>query len=807
MEPPTAPLSTSGLRAGDVVIVRSSRWHVVAVRPGHGCEAVSLRAEEGGGREAERTLLHPFDRFAPVVPSGLPARATRRRCRRAWLAARAGVRGLDVPLSAARAAIDLLPYQLEPALAILGGLASRVLLADRVGLGKTIQAGIVIRELLDRAMLRRALILCPAGLREQWRAELASRFGVHAVACDAAWLADRARSLAEGRNPWTGTGVLVASTEFVKQPEVLQGVKALPWDLVLVDEAHAAARDSDRARAVHEIAASARVVLMLTATPHDGDTARFGRLAGIGRLHPSADPLALFRRGPARRAPRETTRWVRLRVALAREERHMHVLLAAYTRRLVEAQVDGSPARLIASVLGKRAYSTAGALLATLARRHALLACEPLATPVPLPFDAASDADLPADTDLDDRLLGAPALADPRHERAWLGALVSAARAAARHESKLSAIDRLLRATAEPMVVFTEFRDSLALVWSRFRARCPTGVLHGGLGTEERQAVLDEFAAGRVRLLAATDVASEGLNLQYAARLVVNLELPWSPVRLEQRAGRVDRIGQARRVHVVCLVARGTGEERLEEVIARRAEIIRAELDAPCGSADPPAPLVDVTEAGDLPADDEAADPAACLRPDLGAAARLAADRLRDARRCAAALCRDHGRVAASQPDAFDLVDQARLTHEAGGRPLQLGAASTSRTTASGIAAWIRLVTGPRGERLDERLVVAAAALHPPGASSPPCVDLTGNARQLPALLARDQARRAWIAARLRGRALAPRQLPLFSTPYGAQTTLRHEPEEEPAEEPGADGQVSVGWRPLLSAPGRRGPA
>src|SRR5262249_55469017 len=142
-------------------------------------------------------------------------------------------------------------------------------------------------------------------------------------------------------------------------------------------------------------------------------------------------------------------------------------------------------------------------------------------------------------------------------------------------ESKVRVIQRLLTRVAEPVVIFTEYRDTL--LGLRAALEAPVTLLHGGLTRDERRLALAEFASGRARVLLATDAAGEGLNLHHRCRLVINLELPWNPVRLEQRIGRVDRIGQTRTVHACHLIAKGTGEARVLERL--RTRIARAQQD------------------------------------------------------------------------------------------------------------------------------------------------------------------------------------------------------------------------------------
>jgi SNF2 family DNA or RNA helicase len=143
--------------------------------------------------------------------------------------------------TARNARIDLLPHQLEPAIAILRGLGTRPLLADAVGLGKTIQAGLVVSELLTRGSIERVLVLTPPGLREQWLQELEERFAIRAAGVDGHILRRFAFTLPVGVNPWRALSFVVASIDYVKRPEVFPAASSCRWDLVIVDEAHACA--------------------------------------------------------------------------------------------------------------------------------------------------------------------------------------------------------------------------------------------------------------------------------------------------------------------------------------------------------------------------------------------------------------------------------------------------------------------------------------------------------------------------------------------------------------------------------------
>ncbi len=186
--------------------------------------------------------------------------------------------------AAARAHFAIVPFQLEPALAVNSARGCRLLIADEVGLGKTVQAGLIVAEVFAREPDARALVVCPAGLREQWQGEMHERFGLPAVVLDAAGIARVTSAQGPGLNPWAAVRVGVTSIDYLKRPEVMRGFEALVWDVVVFDEAHALAGPSDRATAAALLGTRARRVVLLTATPHSGDEDAFGRLCDLGRL-------------------------------------------------------------------------------------------------------------------------------------------------------------------------------------------------------------------------------------------------------------------------------------------------------------------------------------------------------------------------------------------------------------------------------------------------------------------------------------------------------------------------------------------
>jgi superfamily II DNA or RNA helicase len=462
-----------------------------------------------------------------------------------------------------RARISLLPFQLEPALAITQGLTSRLLIADEVGLGKTIQAALIVAEILARSKQARVLIVSPASLKDQWQAELHDRFQIEAWVADSISLARVGSEWGAG-NPWTCRPVTITSIDFVKRPEVMRALEALIWDATVFDEAHSLAGRSDRALAAHALARRARHVVLLTATPHSGDERTFDTLRGIGDLD-GEFPLLTFRRtrgDVGLTVPRKTSS---LRVHPTLAEREMHRALQAYARKVrSERASHGDAAHLAMTLLIRRACSSPSSLFRSIERRLALLTGNPGSmSQLMLPlFESSSDEEPGAE-------LAAAGLDDRDDECRRLEGIRALAARAQTGESKLFALIRLLRRANEPAIVFTEYRDTLARLASHLEGLHPV-LLHGGLTPSERRESLHAFTRGTTRVLLATDAASEGLNLHQRCRLVINLELPWTPIRLEQRIGRVERIGQSRRVHAVHLLAAGTEEESFVAKLSRR---------------------------------------------------------------------------------------------------------------------------------------------------------------------------------------------------------------------------------------------
>lgn len=559
---------------GDDVRVRDDLWHVRAVEQGKECQAWTLEGLGHGNVGARLTVLSPFDELVRIERRRY-RRVRAPMCYATLLAASARAEPAMSLRGPASAHVTLLPFQRAAAEAVLARGRLRVLIADDVGLGKTLQAGLIAQELRLRHRLQRGLVVVPAGLVEQWRAELERSFGLDLARITWEVLRDRQQRVPH-LHPWAHDPLSIVSLDFLRQGEVAHGLRDIDWDLVIVDEAHLATRGSHRLNALALVAERAVHLVLLTATPHSGDAAQFDALQTLGRHVDEEDDMLVLRRVRHARGARAGRRTTHLLVDPHGTERRAYDLLDGYIRAVWREQRgrEGRAARLAMLVLRKRAHSGPWPLLQSVRQRIERLgrAPNPAAEQRDLPFDFGAADDAPPAICAD-----APGLATPSRERAWLGAIAAAVQGALPHDSKLRVLRRLLARTAEPAIVFTEYRDSLQHLWQGLAAGHDVATLHGGLGTEAREHAIRAFVRGRARVLLATDAASEGLNLHHRCRWVIHMELPWSPTRLEQRTGRVDRFGQTRRVHATNLMHRGTAETAvLARLEHRRARVVSA---------------------------------------------------------------------------------------------------------------------------------------------------------------------------------------------------------------------------------------
>ena len=522
--------------------------------------------------------------------------------------ASADVNTLQAPF---RSGIQIKDYQLEPVAKALRMPRVSLLIADDVGLGKTIEAGLVIQEMLLRHRARRVLVVCPASLTLKWREEMRDKFGLDFVVLDSDALKELRRSHGLQANPFTVHPRMIISLPWLRTPrvqrlldEVLDGRPRHPGfiDLLVVDEAHHVAPpapakgrrgyavDSLQTQAVRRLSEYSQHRVLLSATPHNGYSESWQALLEIvdrNRFVRGAEPDekalqdVLVRRLKdeivdaegnaefATRLPAEA-----LEVAYTDVERAGHELLNKYS-----ALRTGSPKRndLVTLLLKKRLFSSPAAFQKTLsahARTVRGAARRDDLDPGDVDYDWDDEPDDAAGSDAEGLLLEATATSITTTANAALDELISwadqrvgpADNKAERLVAELTGICRPEGAwNDERVVVFTEYRDTQVWLAGLLNARGlggdRLGLLYGGMDTNARERLKAAFQAhpsrDPVRILLATDAASEGIDLQAYCCRVINYDIPFNPNRLEQRIGRVDRFGQTRPVHVAHFVGSG----------------------------------------------------------------------------------------------------------------------------------------------------------------------------------------------------------------------------------------------------------
>ncbi|MCZ8133504.1 MAG: DEAD/DEAH box helicase [Rhodobacteraceae bacterium] len=595
---------TVSFAPGDLVRARGREW-VALPSPKEGL--LALRPLSGS--EDDRVLLDPRLEVQPVEAArfDLPENAALTVQSKAALLADAMRltlrRGAGPFRSAAQLAFEPRTYQLVPLLMALRLQVPRLLIADDVGIGKTIEAGLVLRELMDRGEVDAFSVLCPPHLVEQWVGELQSRFGIEAVAVTSGTAARLERGLPLSQTLFDAYPYTVVSLDYIKAEKRREGfAKACP-DFVIVDEAHACVGTHKGKQQRFELLAGLarneeRRILLLTATPHSGDEEAFARLLSL--IDPS---FASMNFEDARYRERLARHYVqRRRIDLLSgdwdEDRAFpkHET-AEFSYRLSQAHLDFQEAVLdycfgVVQKAGGGQRERRLAFWGTLA----LMRCvgsSPKAALSALRNRASSESDrlepqiYDEDGDDEDAVDLEPNtnfIADSE-----LAALLAQAQALiGTPDPKLSALvdvlTPLVKQGTNP-VVFCRYlataehvRDGLRKAFPKLRIEAVTGVL---TPDERRNRVADmatdDDEKQVQRILVATDCLSEGINLQQLFDTVVHYDLSWNPTRHQQREGRVDRFGQpAKLVRSIMMFSPDSAiDGAVLDVILRKAEEIR----------------------------------------------------------------------------------------------------------------------------------------------------------------------------------------------------------------------------------------
>lgn len=525
----------------------------------------------------------------------------------------------NVLLAPMQSAVTPLPHQLYALQRATRGDRVRYLFADEVGLGKTIEAGLVIRELKLRGLARRILVVAPKGLTAQWQAEMRVHFNEDFRILSPTDFPALRQVIGERENCWASADQVICSLDSVKPIDARKGWSAAEvanynrerfddlvsagWDLVVIDEAHrmgGATAQVARHKLGAALSEAAPYLLLLSATPHQGKTDAFHRLMTLldrdafpdeasihrDRIRPyvvrTEKRSAIDATGAALFRPRQTRLTPVAWAERHHQQRTLYEAVTSYVRHGYNQALKTKQRHIgfLMILMQRLVSSSTSAIRVTLERRLEVLR-QSAGHQMSL-FDEETWLELDGEA----QVASAIDMAGWRGEVAEVETLLAAARDTeaagtdAKAEALLDLIYKLQQEEQDPdlkVLVFTEFVPTQRMLADFLQQRGISVVeLNGSMPLDLRLVSQREFA-NTARVLISTDAGGEGLNLQFC-HIIVNFDMPWNPMRVEQRIGRVDRIGQKHTVRAINFVLENSAEHRVREVLEEKLQIIAHEF-------------------------------------------------------------------------------------------------------------------------------------------------------------------------------------------------------------------------------------
>jgi len=532
--------------------------------------------------------------------------------------------------------VDPLPHQLEAVYDfLLKAPRVRFLLADDAGAGKTIMAGLLLRELKLRGLVERTLIVGPANLAFQWQRELKEKFDEKFIVLKGSDIRDQF-----GVNQWMEQRQVITSLDLAKRAEILPGLRQAHWDLVIVDEAHRMSwsppeRKTERYALGELLRDTTNHILLLTATPHKGDPANFSLFLQLLDEDVYADVKSIQEAMGRQSAPFYLRRTKEAMLHFPeRQADGKWVAKKIFTKRIpktVDFQIDGPEFELyrdvtrfvktqsaraaaqeedprsravgfLMSLYQRRLASSTHALHCSLQNRarrldQALKRAHLIAQTAPTMLPSQQELEEMEDTErerLEDVLLAVTLSNNADQVKQEIAELKELAEEAAEVEGKEAKLTRLRELLEEEgfftkrgqrLLIFTEFKDTLNYLVKQLEEwGFEVGYIHGGMKPGARDEpgsrlyAEEQFRDGKIQVLVATEAAGEGINLQ-CCHILFNYDIPWNPNRLEQRMGRIHRYGQKRDCLIFNFVATNTIEGRVLQRLLDKLDEIRKALE------------------------------------------------------------------------------------------------------------------------------------------------------------------------------------------------------------------------------------
>lgn len=479
------------------------------------------------------------------------------------------------------AAMDLVPYQLDPAIQALKQPRQRILIADAVGLGKTLASGILLAELIRRGRGKRILVLAIKSMLTQFQKEMWSRFTIPLTRLDSVGIQRIRSRIPTNHNPFYYYDKAIISIDTLKQDgEYRNYLETAYWDIIVVDEAQNVAErrgsSSKRSKLAKLLANRSDTLIMLSATPHDGSAKSFASLMNMLNPTAIADPENYGPDDIKGLFIRRFKKDIQSQVLSAFKERSISVVRTPASRveeqaydNLVDinfAKIDTreTAGKLFRTTLEKALFSSPAACLQTINNRIGTLKKteDPgYSNDIRSLENLAVDVERIVSKDFSKYQKLVSLIRDPKSGWGWNG-----------------------RNTDDRIVIFTERIETLKFLRDNLEKDLNLNpdqidILHGTMSDVEQQRVVEDFGRdeSRIRLLVASDVASEGINLHYLCHRMIHFDIPWSLMVFQQRNGRIDRYGQEETPTIVYLVADSAnpkirGDVRILEVLIKKDE-------------------------------------------------------------------------------------------------------------------------------------------------------------------------------------------------------------------------------------------
>jgi superfamily II DNA or RNA helicase len=496
----------------------------------------------------------------------------------------------------------LLPHQIESTYIVVNSLKHRFILADEVGLGKTIEAALIMKELIFRKDYKNVLIITPSPLMVQWRTELKNKFNEDFK------IIKRNNFLTQSDLNWSNYNRIITSIDFIKNPKYTEEILKRKWDIVIFDEAHRLRRDYSKITRAYlfaeKISKRTECLLLLTATPFRGKLEELYYLTHLvdpnilGSYHAFVNDYIIGNKSDLREKISKvllrrrkveiggfTKRFAKtVMIELSEEERQFYEETTNYVRQEynLALQTKNRAIGFVMVVFQKLLDSSVFALITALSKRKFLLENR-LSRIYQNPIEN-EDWDIDETEGIEDFVSDMESsawkdFANTKREILTLNRLIHLGKTIERDSKSIKlkeTLQKLSRLGHEKFIIFTQFRSTQEYLYSILEGEFKVSLFHGSLSMDAKEDAITDFK-NSAEVLICTEAGGEGRNLQFS-NILFNYDLPWSPLKIEQRIGRIHRFGQKKDVYIFNFASKDTVAERILEVLTNKIRLFEESI-------------------------------------------------------------------------------------------------------------------------------------------------------------------------------------------------------------------------------------